>query len=317
MTGKHIVKISNKRLSFELEINRKVTVIKGNSGTGKTTLISMLLGYITEGRVSGSTLYSDLEVKVLTPTSRWSLDLSESKNTVFFVDENVRYIYQKAFQEEFAVSDNYIVVVSRSGLFSHLPYAIKSVYELRSEKTKNGYLTRMYNLYEDNLLNVSPDLVITEDSNSGKDMMESIFPCSVMSAKGNGNVSNLVLEQIKFNKTIYVIVDGAAFGGFIQKLLSICENYDVYVFAPESFEYMLLMTETFNRYLSDELVATWNYCDISKYLTWEGYYTDLLTGLCEEKYRFTYSKSKLNAFFLSDSFKVSIRAQLKDIVGFS
>lgn len=317
MTGKHSVKISNKRLSYELEIERKVTVIKGNSGTGKTTLISMIQGYITEGRASGAVLASNLNVAVLSTNSRWSLDLSESRNTIFFVDENVRYIYDEPFQQEFSNSDNYLVVISRSGKFNHLPYAVKSVYELRTEKTKSGHLTKMFSIYEDKLSGVIPDLVVTEDSNSGREMMEAIFSCPVMSAGGNGNVSKTVENQLRIHKTIYVIVDGAAFGGFIQPLLNISEHFDVYVFAPESFEYLLLNTSTFKRYLTDELEHTWDYCDISKFQTWEGYYTSLLSELCKGKYRFNYSKSRLNSFFLKGDFPSKVKEQIKDIVDFN
>lgn len=188
MVGKHIIRVRGKRLDYELEITRKVTVIKGNSGTGKTTLINAIQGFNAEGRMSGYSVYSDLRVKTLNTDSRWSIDLKDPKYDLFFVDEGVRFIYTKAFQQEFTASDKYLVVISRSGEFNHLPYAVNSVYEFRSTKTKTGYVTKMYHMYENTLSSVRPDLVITEDSNSGKEMMDAIFECDVIPAHGNGNV---------------------------------------------------------------------------------------------------------------------------------
>jgi predicted ATPase len=53
MVGKYYIEISNRKLKYKLEIERKITLIKGNSGTGKITLIRMLQGYIEQGNKSG------------------------------------------------------------------------------------------------------------------------------------------------------------------------------------------------------------------------------------------------------------------------
>ena len=42
MRGKHRIVIKNNRLHYEFEIKRNITIIQGNSATGKTTLINML-----------------------------------------------------------------------------------------------------------------------------------------------------------------------------------------------------------------------------------------------------------------------------------
>ena len=45
MKGKHIVTVRNRRVQFTLELERNITVIRGDSATGKTTLVGMLRDY--------------------------------------------------------------------------------------------------------------------------------------------------------------------------------------------------------------------------------------------------------------------------------
>ncbi len=81
--------------------------------------------------------------------------------------------------EEFAStvkgSDNYFVIISREKL-AQLPYSVDEIYGLREgegtgkyHKPKRVY-NEMYRIFgELPDINNNPELVITEDSNSGKD----------------------------------------------------------------------------------------------------------------------------------------------------
>lgn len=42
MTGRYRIIVQNRRLHYALEIKRNITIIQGDSATGKTTLIDML-----------------------------------------------------------------------------------------------------------------------------------------------------------------------------------------------------------------------------------------------------------------------------------
>ena len=53
MRGKHRVIVQNKRLHYEFEIKRNITIILGDSATGKTTLIDMLRQHMDLGTDSG------------------------------------------------------------------------------------------------------------------------------------------------------------------------------------------------------------------------------------------------------------------------
>ncbi|MCD8027274.1 MAG: ATP-binding protein [Erysipelotrichaceae bacterium] len=238
-------------------------MIKGNSGTGKTTLIRMLQGYLAQGNKSGITVKNDTNIPLMVFTSftKWEKDLLEIKEHIIFVD----YIYSRGFQQEFIKSDNYLVVISRSGKFNHLPYAVSSIYELRTETDEKIKLTRMYQMYTYSKDTSLPPKIITEDTNSGSQKMENIYHTQVVCVGGNGNVLKELVKYVSTQSTLFVIVDGAAFGGFISLVMNIAKlNNYIFVFAPESFECLLLQTNQLKRKLSDELENTWNYCDISQ-----------------------------------------------------
>jgi energy-coupling factor transporter ATP-binding protein EcfA2 len=177
MIGKYYIEISNRKLKYKLEIERKITLIKGNSGTGKTTLIKIIQGYIEQGNKSGIKIKNDASVPlaVFTPTANWEHDLTELKENIIFIDESVDYLYSRGFQTLFSESDNYIVIISRSGNFNHLPYAINSIFELRTQSSSEGNITQMYRLYTENNLVQNAEFVINEDSNSGKDIFFKTF----------------------------------------------------------------------------------------------------------------------------------------------
>lgn len=45
MKGKYKVTVKNNQLHYEFEIRRNITIIKGDSATGKTTLVNMIRQY--------------------------------------------------------------------------------------------------------------------------------------------------------------------------------------------------------------------------------------------------------------------------------
>ena len=49
MRGIHRVVIQNKRIRYDFEIRRNLTIIRGDSATGKTTMIDMVQEYINNG----------------------------------------------------------------------------------------------------------------------------------------------------------------------------------------------------------------------------------------------------------------------------
>ena len=65
MKGKIAVSVKNRHISFKLNLERNITIITGDSGTGKTKLINMVRAYSEEGKSSGVTLKCDKQCLVL------------------------------------------------------------------------------------------------------------------------------------------------------------------------------------------------------------------------------------------------------------
>lgn len=152
MKGKHHISITSRKASYHLELERKISVLKGNSGTGKSSLIRLISEYLEYGKQSGVKLSVDssASLAVLTNTSDWSEILSSVHDAVLFIDEDVRYLYSESFQRELWDADCYSVIVSRSGRFTALPYSIFGIYEFVTEKREMGTATTMHHLYKEN-----------------------------------------------------------------------------------------------------------------------------------------------------------------------
>ncbi|MGO5443858.1 hypothetical protein ACTQXY_10125 [Faecalimonas sp. LCP19S3_D12] len=65
MKGKHKIVVKNNRLHYEFEIKRNITIIQGDSATGKTTLINMLHQAENLGESSGIDVISDVPCGIL------------------------------------------------------------------------------------------------------------------------------------------------------------------------------------------------------------------------------------------------------------
>lgn len=62
MKGKYRITVQNKRIRYDFEIKRNITIIRGDSATGKTALVDMIREYYENGVASGERRISDFAV---------------------------------------------------------------------------------------------------------------------------------------------------------------------------------------------------------------------------------------------------------------
>lgn len=170
MKGKYRIIVQNKRIRYDIEIERNITIIRGDSATGKTVLVEMIREFQENGAASGVELECEKNCAVLYGQT-WKAQLSMLQDSIIFIDEGNNFVGTDEFAAMIQKTDNYYVIVVRESL-PNLPYSVEEIYGIRNSG-KYGSLRRTYNelyhLYgkEDYSDPVRPDVIVTEDSNSG------------------------------------------------------------------------------------------------------------------------------------------------------
>lgn len=160
MRGRHRIIVQNKRIRYDFEIKRNITIIRGDSATGKTALVDMIREYFENGNASAVELICDKECTVLDGRT-WTGQLSMMEDCIVFIDEGNEFVMSDDFASAIRNTDNYYVIVTREGIPS-LPYSVEEIYGIR-DSGKYGTLKRTYNefyhLYQtaDNYQAVKPD----------------------------------------------------------------------------------------------------------------------------------------------------------------
>lgn len=310
MKGKYSVFVQNNRLRYEFTISRNITIIRGDSATGKTTLLDLLNAYDRDGESSGVLVKCDVPCVVI-GGQRWEENLQFIHNSIVFIDECNRFIKSEDFAVRVKESDNYFVIVTRDDL-PNLPYSVKEIYGIR-ESGKYAGLKQVYNefycLYGDveNAELEQESLVIAEDSNAGFEFFSGLCDEKIecISANGKSNVFKALQEHRE--ERVLVIADGAAFGCEMEKVMQLIKiGRRIVLYLPESFEWLILNAGIFD---DSELKAILNapseYVDSKEFFSWERFFTDLLVKKSRGTY-LQYNKRSLNKAYLQEKIKNKI-----------
>lgn len=305
MKGKHHIVIESARLKYEFDIRRNITIIRGDSATGKTTLIDLLQAYSAQGIKSGIQVTSDVPCVVYSGDQfSWKAVFKSYHNSIVFVDENYDFIAGTDFAATIQHTDNYYVLITRRELTS-LPYSINEIYGIRTSGKYHfpqQIYHEFYRIYTEEYKDkIRHAVLMTEDGNSGFQFFSKAYGAdNCVSAGGNGNVYQRILDM-KGNRPLVVIADGAAFGAFIEKVLTAARiRQKTLLYFPESFEWMILRAGVVqSKNIQDILSAPEDYIESSMYFSWERFFTELLKKETSEKTYSRYRKSSLPDFYMS------------------
>lgn len=311
MVGAYRVVIQNKKIKFDFEIRRNITILRGDSATGKTTLVEMIREYEELGPDSGIELQCEKDCVVLSGR-QWEKQLADLSQSIVFIDEGNAFTASKEFAAAIQKTDNYYVLVTREGLET-LPYSVTEIYGIRASK-HFGDLKQTYNEFfriygkPMGLEKLKPAAIITEDSNSGFQFFQAVCAENGIfceSAGGKSNIFKMLSDHAGEN--VLVVADGAAFGSQMERimdLVAIQPNFHVYL--PESFEWLILQSGLLeDGEINDILESPEKYVDSLQYFSWERFFTALLTQRTSNSY-LSYTKSKLNPVYLQEQEKDAI-----------
>lgn len=318
MRGSYRIVIQNRRIRYDFEVKRNITILRGDSATGKTALVEMIREYDENGSDSGIELVCDKKCRVLSGNN-WEVLLSSMQGSIVFIDEGNHFVTSVAFASAIQKTDNYYVIVARESLPA-LPYSVDEIYGIRNSG-KYGTLKRTYNelyhIYSRKDFNklIVPEFIITEDSNAGyqfflKICEENGYGC--VSAGGKSNIFSVLLD-CKSAETL-IVADGAAFGAEMEKIMKIVEtNERIHLYLPESFEWLILKSGILEvKGLKDILEHPYNYVESSEDFSWERFFTKLLIDITKNTY-LKYTKHSLNPTYLQEKEKRRILRVMEGI----
>lgn len=142
MRGTYQVRVSRKRgTSFRFTVQRNITIVRGDSGTGKTTLYEMVADYTRLGTQSGVTVQCDRPCVALTDID-WRNQLSRISDSLVFVDEGLEEVASDAFAAAARKSSNYYIIFCREEL-PNLPYSVNEVYRIKTSGKYHSFV-QMY-----------------------------------------------------------------------------------------------------------------------------------------------------------------------------
>ena len=318
MKGIHRIIVQNKRVKYDFELRRNLTIIRGDSATGKTNLIEMIREYANNGTNSSIELMCDKSCFILDGAT-WQGQLSVIKDSIVFIDEGNAFVLTNEFASSIQKTDNYYVIVSRENL-PNLPYSVEEIYGIRLSG-KYGHLKQIYNEFyriygkQQPLETIKPDIILTEDSNAGYQFFSGVVSNDIECIPANGKSNILTkLKTLKLDKSILVIADGAAFGPEMNRImLYLRDNNNIRLFLPESFEWIILDSGLIKTSeLAHILESPADFIDSLDYFSWERYFTHLLIELTKNTY-LQYSKSKLNTSYLSNTVKTILMRRFPQI----
>lgn len=306
MKGAYKVNIKNNRNSYTFELRRNITILRGESGRGKTTLFEMISDYNRFGKNSGVSVSCDKDIIALAGND-WEEVIDKNPGTIIVIDEDSQFIRSEEFAKVVRGSDNYFLLITRNYL-AQLPISVDEIYELsgaKNKKLKKVYreVDRMFNNPSSRYLPFVPEIIITEDIRSGYQFFKAItdkIGIKCISADGKSNIYKVINRYP--DKNVVVIADGAAFGAEIADIVEqqTLRPRKLAIFLPESFEWLIIKSGVIKKIDTNKIDHPEQYADSTLYMSWEQYFTDLLIETTKDSDYMQYTKSHLSDYYIQE-----------------
>ena len=246
--GKVEIAIDSFNIKYYLTVDRKFTLICGNSGSGKSFLCDIIhevnIGNDTRTKIGCKSSLDIKNIQLFTLNSDETSAVISAKNktnTIFLVDEDYTKILTKEFREEILKSSNYFIIFKRE---PSLGYQISSeaIYELKRISQDGNDINTIFKKYPYSSVNINVSdknnlLIYTEDGGTGKSFWEKL--ANVKASSGVGGVKKIIIED-NSNLDKLLVIDSEGAGNVIERLTEFCVRKNIKIYAPPCYEYIAM-----------------------------------------------------------------------------
>lgn len=310
MRGIYKIVISTKRLKYKFELKSKITILTGDSATGKSSLYNVLqqLEIVPEGGSIESSVPIRIIPKAFGRDSSYITYINDNPNTILVIDESFHAFKTKEFCSVLKEANCYFILITRK-MFEMLSYRPEDIFIVKMNKLGENTFEPLYTKGVDYNEACCPDKLIVEDSGSGYEFFKNLCNNDIskcIAARGNSNMYSTLRSSCKAGERALAIADAWGFGAHLESFLKLRQYNKYNLFLYESFEWLLLQSEMFKNDadVQQALKEPWNYFSAITG-SWEREYYDLLKKKTECLPR-PYSKSKLPICFLENCCKQNI-----------
>lgn len=299
-----IVKDLDSSVQYSIHLERRLTILKGDSGIGKTSMIKLLRqtgkfdAYISE----------DMNYVVNENLDVFEAAVRNMNNRLFIFDDIdilsmgwLKDIYKNAI----IPNNNFMLVIHRETILNmpkrmrQIPFSSNSILTL-SYTGEGLYETVPYHYAEGGVFSACPDIIIVEDSKAGFQFYKELFRgYEVISSYGKSNMVAKIQEcNSKGYRNIYAIFDTASYGAYMEQLSAVCSKKSMcnvtYMSDYECFEELLCHTNLVSPYID------WDSLEPNNVLSWERYFEKLLRRITNDKKFLQAHESNLNPCYRVD-----------------
>lgn len=125
MNGIVNLTVSYGEISYNLEFRHNISILSGDSGTGKTALCALITQREEDDLNHSKSavdikVNQDIAVKVLHNNSAWRAVLADIKDSLVFIDDNCSFVTSEQFARAVKDTSNYYAIINRSVLCGNL-----------------------------------------------------------------------------------------------------------------------------------------------------------------------------------------------------
>lgn len=285
----NFLRIRYKEYDVNLELRNKITILRGDSATGKTKLVELITAIDSLGRTD--IIESSRDIIPLGP-----------KNTGPFLDNKI-YITDEVnsstsvdFARNIKECNSNFIIINRDSLYS-LNYGAFDIYDMVKLRGKITAFKRYENIENKDIFNKNAQNLV-EDSKSGYQFYSSILK-DVKSTNGASNIVNFLSMGITQN----IILDEYSIGPYFDNIEKLSRENDIGLLMQGSFE-DLLNKSLFKVSETEYTLRNVSGLEQSAELKCKNNFSEIFKS---------YNKSKLNNWILEKPQKEVVLEKLREI----